>query len=239
MKIPALLALALCLPVLALHAAKTNPQVFEGSPPAYPEDLKKQGIMGEAKILTQIDAQGAVTEASVKSTTHEAFGTAALAAVKAWRFKPATEDGRPVASIVTIPLQFKLSMKEQINAEFGREVFVGPDRLPAKIHTWNDVKKWFPLRGKNANRIPYPEELKGSGISEEIEIRCIVTPEGLALNPTFLGLKHEQLALPAIRHLAKARFQIPRVDGQPVYLQQKVKLICSEDPTFGEKPASP
>lgn len=239
MKIPALLALALCLPVLSLHAAKTHPQVIEGKQPTYPEDLKKQGTMGEARILAQIDAQGAVIEASVKSATHEAFGTAALAAVKAWRFKPATEDGRPVASTVTIPLHFKLSMKEQINAEFGREVFVGPDQLPAKVHTWEEVKKWFPLRGKDANRIPYPEELKGSGISEEIEIRCIITPEGLAVNPTFLGLKHEQLALPAIRHLAKARFQIPRFEDKPVYVQQKVKLICSEDPTFGVKPAAP
>lgn len=236
-KLSVLLAL-IALTALPLHAAKTNPQVIEGKAPAYPEELKKQGTMGEAKIRARIDEKGAVVEATVHSATHEAFGTAALSAVQAWRFRPAEENGVPVATTVTIPLQFKLSLKEQINAEAGREVFIDPNRITEKIHTWADVKKWFPLRGKDANRIPYPEELKGSGISEEITIVCIISPEGQALNPVIENLQNKQLALPAIRHLALARFQPPQLDGQRIYLQQKIKLFCSEDPEFGKKPAA-
>lgn len=231
-----LLAL-LCLASAPLHAAKTNPQVLEGRQPVYPEELKKQGVMGEARILTRIDATGAVTEASVKSATHEAFGAAALDAVRGWRFKPAEENGQPIAATVTIPLLFKLSLKEQINAEFGRAVFVDPASITEKIHTWADVQKWFPLRGQNANRIPYPVELKGSGKSEEIHVQCLITPDGLVLNPTILNLQHKEFALPAIRHIAQARFQPPTFEGKRVYLQQKVKLICSEDPSFGTKAA--
>jgi len=234
-KLTTLLVL-LCLALASLHAAMTTPQLLEGKQPAYPESLKKLGTMGEAKILTKIDATGAVTEASVKSATHGDFGAAALEAVKAWRFKPAEEDGKPVATTVTIPLQFKLTMKEQINAEMGREVFVNTEKLPEKILTWAEVKKWFDMRGKNANRVPYPAELKGSGISEAIEVRCIITPEGQVLNPTIVGIKNQQLVLPVIRHIAQARFQKPVLDGKPVYVQQKVRLLCSEDPNFAPKP---
>lgn len=233
---PTLLITLLCLAVVPLQAAKTTPQLIEGQQPAYPDALKKKGTTGEAKILTQIDETGAVTQASVKSATHEEFGTAALAAVKTWRFKPAEQDGKPVATTVTIPLQFKLTMKELINAEMGREVFVNPAQLPEKVRTWAEVKKWFELKGKNANRIPYPEELKGSGVSEAIEVKCIITPEGQVLNPTIVAIKNEQLILPVIRHIAKARFQQPLLDGQPVYVQQKVRLLCSEDPNFAPKP---
>lgn len=228
----------LCFALVPLHAAKTQPQLLEGKQPVYPEALKKTGVMGDARILTQIDATGAVTDAFVKSATHEEFGAAALAAVKAWRFKPATEDGQPVATTVTIPLQFRLSMKEQINAEVGREVWVDEAKLGQKIYTWAELKRWINFRPKNANRVPYPPELKGSGISEEVAVTCLISPEGDVLNPTLQdGIKNQQLIVPVMRHVAKMRFEAPTFEGQRVYARQKIKLLCSEDPNFGAKPA--
>lgn len=243
-----LLLAFLCLVALPLHAAKTNPQFLDGKQPVYPEQLKQKGEAGEAKILTHIDATGDVTEASVKSATHEAFGAAALEAVKTWRFKPATgEDGQPVAMKVVIPFPFKytppaeakqvLSAKEQFNAEMGRAVFVEIKTLTDKVCTWAELQRWIPLRKNQTNRIPYPEELKGSGLSEEIQLQVIISPEGHVLNPKILGIKNQQFLLPALRHVAKVRFETPKVDGKPVYAEQKIKLICSEDPNFGKKPA--
>lgn len=228
----------LCLACGPLLAAKTQPQLLDGKLPVYPESLKKAGVMGEAKILTQIDATGAVTAASVKSATHEEFGTAALAAVQAWKFKPATEDGQPVAITVTIPFPFRLSMKEQITAEVGREVWIDESKLTEKIYTWAELQKWINFRQKNANRVPYPEDLKGSGISEEVAVTCLISPEGFVLNPTLTdGIKNQQLAVPVMKHIAKVRFEAPTFEGKRVYARQKIKLLCSEDPNFGAKPA--
>jgi TonB family protein len=246
-KIPLFLAL-FCLAALPLRAAKTTPQLIEGQQPVYPEQLKQKGEQGEAKILTHIDANGTVTDASVRSATHEAFGLAALEAVKTWRFKPATgEDGQPVAAKVVIPFPFRytppsppqpaLSGKEQFNAEMGRAVFVDITTLTDKVCTWAELEKWIPLRGNHTNRVPYPAELKGSGLSEEIQVQVIISPEGYVHNPTFVGIKNQQFLLPALRHIANVRFETPKVDGKPVYAQQKIKLICSEDPNFGKKPA--
>lgn len=231
-----LLAL-LCSVCVAVQAAKTPPQLLSGQQPVYPEQLKKRGEMGEAKILTTIDATGAVTEASVKSATHPDFGAAALAAVKAWRFKPAEEDGKPVAVTVAVPLQFRLSMKEQINAEVGREVWIDESKLTEKIYTWAELQRWINFRQKTANRVPYPEELKGSGISEEVAVTCLIAPDGTVLNPTLSdGIKNKELVVAVMRHIAKVRFEAPTFEGKRVYARQKVKLLCSEDPNFGAKP---
>ncbi len=228
----------LCLALVPLHAAKTQPQLIEGKPPVYPAALKKSGVKGEAKILTQIDATGAVTDASVSSATHEEFGVAALEAVKTWRFKPATEDGQPVATKAIIPFPFQLGMKDQISAEVGREVWIDEATLTEKIYGWAELKKWINYRGKTANRVPYPDELKGSGISEEIAVSCLISPEGFVLNPKLTGnIKNQQLIIPVMRHVAKMRFEAPTFEGKRVYARQTVKLLCSEDPNFGAKPA--
>jgi TonB family protein len=162
----------------------------------YPAALKKQGTMGEAKILLRIDGTGAITEGSVKSATHDEFGAAALEAVKAWRFKPAEENGQPVATAVTIPLRFTLTPKELFNAEVGREVFIDETTLTEKIYPWAELRKWINFRQKNAHRVPL------------------------------------------MKHIANIRFDLPTFEGKRVYARQRVKLICSEDPNFGVKPAT-
>jgi hypothetical protein len=128
----------------------------------------------------------------------------------------------------------EMSIRERINAAVGREMYVDDASIPEKVHGWADIKRWIaPRGGAEAMRMAYPANLKGSGISEVITVRLIITPEGRVLNPVVEDLNNKELALPAILHVANLRFQIPRVDGKPVYLNQKVKLVCSEDPEFG------
>ncbi len=219
----------------SLQAEFTPIQLLQGVQPTYPDELKLYGEDGEAKIRAIIDESGSVAEAAVVEATHPAFGQAALEAVKAWRFEPAREDGQPVPQTVVIPIIFKLSFKDRINALAGYAVFVDIDELTDTVRTWKDVKKYFPLRGKASRSIPYPDSLKGSGISEEIVIECVISPDGLILNPNILNLRNKELAIPALEHLVTLRFQRPKMDGKPIYLQQKVKLIASEDPAFGRK----
>jgi hypothetical protein len=125
-------------------------------------------------------------------------------------------------------------LKDKLNIELGRDVFVDIDELTDKVHVYADVKKWYGYRKGHSRVIPYPEELKGSGISEEIVTRLIIGPDGFPLNPQFENLKNKELMMPALQHVASVRFQSPKVNGEKVYLQQKVKFICSEDPEFGE-----
>ncbi|NDV62602.1 TonB family protein [Puniceicoccales bacterium CK1056] len=229
MKKSILFTLLVSMVVLTLGAETTGLRLLDGNQPTYPEELRFSGEDGVVKIRATIDTEGDVSESSIVSATHDAFGEAALEAVKGWKFSPAMKDGKAVSQTVVIPVLFKLSIKDRVNALAGRDVFVDIDSMTDKIYEWSDVKKYFSLQGKLGKEIPYPEELKGSGISEEIVIFCILSPDGYALNPEIINIKNKELALPAIMHLSQLRFSRPKLNGKPIYLKQKVKLLCSED----------
>ncbi len=75
---------------------------------SYPEAAA--GIEGTVHVRVKIDAQGAVSEAKViGEAENPALEWAALDAARKWRFKPASRNGRAVASEVTIPFRFSTS----------------------------------------------------------------------------------------------------------------------------------
>lgn len=78
--------------------------------PAYPRREREKGIEGRVRLRLLVDADGSVKEAAVARTSgSEALDEAALEAVKQWRFEAATEDGKPVASVVLQPLDFRIA----------------------------------------------------------------------------------------------------------------------------------
>ena len=61
------------------------------------------------RLRLSIDARGRVTAVEPIGTADPAFLASARAhLIRVWRYKPATEDGRAVASTLTITLRFEL-----------------------------------------------------------------------------------------------------------------------------------
>jgi len=85
---------------------QAGPAPFFGLAPAYPAELRATGLKGEAVVLMRITPQGMVLDPVVKSATHPAFGTAALAVVPQWRFLPRVQDGRAVETRIGLPIEF-------------------------------------------------------------------------------------------------------------------------------------
>jgi TonB family protein len=80
-------------------------------PPAYPPGAAEAGFEGECRVSLVIDGAGGVGEAWVsQSSGREDVDLAALAAVEATRWKPATLEGVPVSSRLTIPYRFELGV---------------------------------------------------------------------------------------------------------------------------------
>ena len=88
----ALTALAL---TFSLHAAPTIATPVGTPSPGYPAVLTDTGTSGTATIDVVVRTDGTVGDAKVKSGDNDAFGEAALSAVKKWRFEPATMKGAP------------------------------------------------------------------------------------------------------------------------------------------------
>lgn len=93
--------------VLAPAFAATEPPVpVRTVAPDYPDALRREGVSGLVMVKCSIDEQGNVTETVVEKSSNAAFEAPAMAAVKKWKFKPAKQDGTPVAIKVSIPIKF-------------------------------------------------------------------------------------------------------------------------------------
>jgi len=99
--------LSAALVTTASAQTKTEPPVpVRTVAPEYPNELRREGVSGLVMVKCSIDVQGNVTETLVEKSSNAAFEQPAIAAVKKWKFKPAKQDGAPVAIKVTIPIKF-------------------------------------------------------------------------------------------------------------------------------------
>ncbi len=76
--------------------------------PAYPELARTVRRQGTVIIEAVIDRQGNVVDARVLRDVGLGLGEAALQAVRTWRYRPATLDGRPVTVYLTVTINFEL-----------------------------------------------------------------------------------------------------------------------------------
>ena len=89
-----------------------RPEVLYKVSPEYPEDARKARLEGQVVLKTVINEQGHVQDPVVESSSgHEALDQAALDAVSAWTFKPATLHGKPVAVYYRLTINFRADDK--------------------------------------------------------------------------------------------------------------------------------
>ena len=87
---------------------------IEREPPKFPQRALQAGAGGYAFVLFEVDPEGKTAHAAVTdSWARDAaiarhFGAAAVRAVARWRFKPATQDGAPVARWACQRFNFEL-----------------------------------------------------------------------------------------------------------------------------------
>jgi len=80
--------------------------------PRFPEELRKQGSSGEAVIELVIEPDGSPSDVHSVFSSDPAFGDAAVASVQKWKFEPGQKGGRPVGSLIQVPIIFTLSDDE-------------------------------------------------------------------------------------------------------------------------------
>jgi len=85
-----------------------QPIVVEEVTPEYPHLAREAGLEGRVTIRALVSKDGRVQDAIIGVSVHALLDEAALAAAKKFIFKPAIQNGHPVAIWVPIPFNFTL-----------------------------------------------------------------------------------------------------------------------------------
>jgi TonB family protein len=92
---------------LAVGGVVSPAKMISSVPPVYSSLARTQHVSGDVKIDALIDANGRVTSMKVISGP-TLLHQSATDALRQWKYKPATLDGKPVPMHLTVTLQFRL-----------------------------------------------------------------------------------------------------------------------------------
>jgi len=86
----------------------TEPVLLWKEEPEYSEEARKAKIQGVVLVRAEIDARGQVQNITVSQGLGLGLDERAVAAVRKWKFRPGTRNGRPVSTQALIQLTFRL-----------------------------------------------------------------------------------------------------------------------------------
>ncbi len=87
---------------------RTPPRAVQTAPASYTPEALQKGLEGSVLLSVDIDDQGIPRRARVLRSLDPGLDRKAIESLGGWRFSPATEDGRPVASTANVEVNFTL-----------------------------------------------------------------------------------------------------------------------------------
>jgi TonB family protein len=87
----------------------TAPRIISRVEPTYTEEARRAKVGGTVILFVEITSSGIVENVVVLGGLEKGLDESAVRAIKQWKFSPATKDGRPVAVIMTVEMNFSLA----------------------------------------------------------------------------------------------------------------------------------
>jgi TonB family protein len=168
----------------------------EWTPPIYPVDALKARRSGIVSVRLIVDETGRVTQARALEDSNEEFVDAALTAVKAWGFAPATDNGRAIASCFDTQVIFSPAVGQQK---------ASPAKIPPDTQTFSAAERTSPDT-KHAPPGAYPAVLMERKLPGAVRFSGTVTADGRLIAPRILAASHVDFVLPALAALAGWEF---------------------------------
>jgi periplasmic protein TonB len=95
--------------IALLKGSRIDPRYASKLQPDYPPSLARGGIEGSVTVRVRVGADGRVREIQILRSDDEEFSRVTReAALKKWRFLPATSDGEPVESWREMNVRFQI-----------------------------------------------------------------------------------------------------------------------------------
>lgn len=94
--------------VSAAPVVETKPKLLSAPLPEYPESARAAGVEGKVRLQLTISEEGKVVDVKVLESLGSGCDEAAMAVARTYEFEPATRDGKPAATTITIGIRFAL-----------------------------------------------------------------------------------------------------------------------------------
>lgn len=193
----------------------------------YPANLKRLRIEGFAEVKFTVGANGLVQNPRVLASNDRAFEQAALQAVAKWQFQAGRKGGRPVATEMSIVINFHLTDSEKTTpARQAVPVFAS-----ASPSTRARVIPAALTAGENSSPVitfkvapEYPADLKQHGKDGEVALNYVVDDKGDVQNARVQSSSDrgfEKVALDAVR---RWKFTPGVTNGQLAAAAQNVTI---------------
>jgi TonB family protein len=94
--------------VFRVGGGVTAPTLLQKVEPEYSEAARKAKYQGTVLLYVEVDPSGRAVNVRVQRSLGLGLDEKAIEAVKKWRFRPGTKDGKPVTVAATIEVNFRL-----------------------------------------------------------------------------------------------------------------------------------
>ncbi len=95
-------------PVFKVGNGVSAPKVIHTEDPVYDEKARRDKYQGTCVLTLIVGSDGKPYNIRVARHLGEGLDEKAIEAVSLWRFSPATKDGKPVAVVINVEVQFRL-----------------------------------------------------------------------------------------------------------------------------------
>ena len=185
------------------------PSVVKEVKPIYPADALTSGISGTVVLECLVKADGTVGDARVIQPLDPLLDEQALKAVREWRFKPGTRDGKPVDVAVTIEISFTYQSR---GPKLGSPEVFKPGEGVTTPRVVRDVKPAYT-----------PETMRGR-VEGALTIECVVLPDGTVGDARVVTSLHPELDREALKTARQWRFEPGMKDDKPVPVQVTITM---------------
>lgn len=134
----------------------------------WPKEALRLGKGGRATIDCKVSIQGTLFDCRVFDETPAGagFGGAAIAMTPQLLFKPAQQDGKPVASSVRLPVKFEMPEGTEPATSFGSHPVVDAAMAWPQAPTYSEVTA------------AYPSKARAAGVGGYVGLHCSLTRAG-------------------------------------------------------------
>ena len=95
-------------PVYKVGKGVAPPRLIKSPDPKYTEAARETKIEGRVVLWLIVNTQGMAEGIRIQKSLDPGLDQSAAEAVSRWKFAPATKDGRPVAVMINVEVNFKL-----------------------------------------------------------------------------------------------------------------------------------